>query len=447
MKDKEKDINEIIESKGAKMVENIEEYLNNYFKGAKKPSLHAMQYFMKEYDNFEKDMKFIHIAGTNGKGSCTEMITNILVKQGYKVGKFISPHLIKYNERISINNINISDEDLRKLIKELEPKINRYNKENNIDVTLFELETTMALLYFYRNNVDFVVLETGLGGLYDCTNVITKPLVSIITSIGYDHIQILGNTLTEIAAQKAGIIKENSNTVIFENNQEVDEVFIKTCKEKNNKLSIIREKDIKNYHYDKDYQYFDYKNYKNIAVNLKGICQVHNGAICIETINILNQMGYIVEEKNLRSGLSTVIHRGRMEVINKNPLIIYDGGHNEAAIKNLKVTIDMYYKELNKVFIISILKRKDYNKILELLMQDKDATFILTSGNSDERYTSGEALYKVAKKYKKENQKIYVESLDNAIKEACGNNQKNTVTFVVGSFYIYGDVIRIIEKQ
>lgn len=232
MKDKEKDINEIIESKGAKMIENVEEYLNNFFKGAKNPSLHAMQYFMKEYDNFEKDMKFIHIAGTNGKGSCTEMITNILVKQGYKVGKFISPHLIKYNERISINNVNISDEDLRKLVEELEPKINRYNKENNIDVTLFELETTMALLYFYRNNVDFVVLETGLGGLYDCTNVITKPLVSIITSIGYDHIQILGNTLTEIAAQKAGIIKENSNTVIFENNKEVDEVFINACKEK-----------------------------------------------------------------------------------------------------------------------------------------------------------------------------------------------------------------------
>ena len=188
-----------MESKGAKMIENVEEYLNNFFKGAKNPSLHAMQYFMKEYDNFEKDMKFIHIAGTNGKGSCTEMITNILVKQGYKVGKFISPHLIKYNERISINNVNISDEDLRKLVEELEPKINRYNKENNIDVTLFELETTMALLYFYRNNVDFVVLETGLGGLYDCTNVITKPLVSIITSIGYDHMHILGNTLPEIA--------------------------------------------------------------------------------------------------------------------------------------------------------------------------------------------------------------------------------------------------------
>ena len=203
------------------MMKNVEEYLNNFFKGTKNPSLYAMKFFMREYNNFEKEMKFIHIAGTNGKGSCTEMISNILVKQGYKVGKFLSPHLIKYNERISINGKNISDEELISLINELEPKIKKYNKLNNIDITLFELETIMGLLYFYRNNVDFVVLETGLGGLYDCTNIITKPLVSIITSIGYDHVQILGNSLEEIAIQKAGIIKENSNTIIFENNKEV----------------------------------------------------------------------------------------------------------------------------------------------------------------------------------------------------------------------------------
>ena len=251
-----------MESKGAKMIENVEEYLNNFFKGAKNPSLHAMQYFMKEYDNFEKDMKFIHIAGTNGKGSCTEMITNILVKQGYKVGKFISPHLIKYNERISINNVNISDEDLRKLIEELEPLIESYNKKEEVNITLFELETIMALLYFYRNNVDFVVLETGLGGLYDCTNIITKPLVSVITSIGYDHMDILGKTLSEIAYQKAGIIKDNSHTVIFEQEPEVDRVFINECKKKNNTLHIIREKDISNYRFDENFQYFDYKDIK-----------------------------------------------------------------------------------------------------------------------------------------------------------------------------------------
>ena len=204
---------------------DVNEYLKNFYKGTKNPSLNAMKYFMDIYDNFEKQMKFIHIAGTNGKGSCTEIISNILIKQGYRVGKFLSPHLIRYNERISINGKEISDEEMLELIEELNPLIDRYNEKEEVNITLFELETTMALLYFYRNNVDFVVLETGLGGMYDCTNVITKPLVSVITSIGYDHMHILGNTLPEIAYQKAGIIKENSNTVIFEHEPDVDSFF------------------------------------------------------------------------------------------------------------------------------------------------------------------------------------------------------------------------------
>lgn len=426
------------------MIKNIEDYLNNFFKGTKNPSLEAMQYFMKKYDNFEKNMNFIHIAGTNGKGSCVEMITNILVNQGYKVGKFLSPHLIKYNERISINNENISDKDLAKIIEELEPIINKYQEKNKVKITLFELETIIALLYFYRNNVDFVVLETGLGGSYDCTNIITKPLVSIVTSIGYDHMQMLGNTLEEIATQKAGIIKENSNTIIFENCKKVDNVFIETCKEKKNNLYILRNNDIKNYSYDANYQYFDYKNLKKIAVNLKGICQIRNSAICIEAMNILNKLGHRVDEENVRKGLSTVVHRGRMETIRQDPLIIYDGGHNEQAIDNLKNTINMYYKNFNKTYIISILRRKDYRKILKLLLEDENATFILTLGNSKERYTSGEELCKVAEEYKKSNQKIEVKSLEDALQQILDNALPNCVTFIVGSFYIYGDVIKII---
>jgi len=239
-------------------------------------------------------MKFIHIAGTNGKGSCTETISNILVKQGYKVGKFLSPHLVTYNERISINGKEISDEEMTELIEELKPKIEAYNEKYEINITLFELETTMALLYFYRNNVDFVVLETGLGGIYDCTNIVTNTLVSVITSIGYDHMHILGNTLPEIAYQKAGIIKENSNTVFFEQSEEINRVFINKCKEKNNKLYLINKNQIENYKYDDKYQYFDYGDYKNLAIILKGKKQVENAIICIECIEILNELGYEV---------------------------------------------------------------------------------------------------------------------------------------------------------
>lgn len=429
------------------MIKNIEEYLNNFFKGTKNPSLHAMKYFMDEYDNFEKEMKFIHIAGTNGKGSCTEMISNILIKQGYKVGKFLSPHLIRYNERISINGKEISDKELINLITELKPKIENYNTLNNVDITLFELETIMGLLYFYRNNVDFVVLETGLGGLYDCTNIISKPLVSIITSIGYDHIQILGNTLEEIATQKAGIIKENSNTIIFENNNIIDNIFINICKNKNNKLTILKQKDIINYRYDYNMQYFDYKKYKNIAINLKGICQHHNAIISIECIEIIKKLGYKISEESLREGLSTVVHRGRLEEMSSDPLIIYDGGHNEQAIKNLKESINMYYKNYKKIYIVSILNRKDYEKILKMLLEDdEDSTFIFTTGNSEERYTAKEVLFNIAKKYKKKSQKIFAKDLEEAIKDIMKIKNKDIVTFVIGSFYIYGDVDSYIKS-
>lgn len=424
---------------------NIEEYLNNFFKGTKDPSLDAMQYFMNEYNNFQNEMNFIHVAGTNGKGSCVETISNILVKQGYKVGKFISPHLVRYNERISINGTEITDEEMSELIEELKPNIEKYNENKKVNITLFELETTMALLYFYRKKVDYVVLETGLGGLYDCTNIITKPIVSVITSIGYDHMHILGNSLEEIAYQKAGIIKENSNTVFFEQSEEINKVFANGCKEKNNNLHLITEDKIQNYKYDNEYQYFDYDEYKNIAIILKGKKQTQNAAICIEAMKILNKLGHNVTEYSIREGLKTVIHKARMEVLNKSPLIIYDGAHNEPAIENLQSMINMYYNNFKRIYIVSILERKDYEKMIQLLMKDEEAEFIFTSGNDPERYATKEELHKVALKYRT-NQKIYMKDLEDAIDNIFKEN-KNIANFIVGSFYTYGTVINKINNQ
>lgn len=424
---------------------NIDEYLNNFFKGTKNPSLKAMEFFMKKFNNFEQQMNFIHIAGTNGKGSCTEMMANILEKQGYKVGKFLSPHLVKYNERISINGVEISDEEMANIIEELQPLIEEYNKIEEVDVTLFELETTMALLYFYRNNVDFVVLETGLGGLYDCTNIISKPLVSIITSIGYDHLNILGKTLPEIAVQKAGIIKDDSQTVIFEQEKDVNDVFIRTCSSKNNKLHIISNNDISNYRFDENFQYFNYKDMKDIKINLKGRAQIKNASICIEAIKIIRNYGYKITDTSILEGLSTVIHKGRLEKLNSNPEIIFDGAHNEPAIINLLDTIKMYYSNRKRVYIVSILNRKDYKKMLELLSKDREAIFIMTSGNDAERYTTKEELYNCMSGNIEKN-RIYKYELDEAIANIMWKKD-DTVYFVIGSFYVYGDVVNLIKKN
>ena len=417
------------------MTWDIQTYFNQFFKGTKDPSLEAMQYFMDVYQDIEKNMKFIHIAGTNGKGSCVEMLYQVLREQGYRVGKFMSPHLVRYNERICVNDVDITDDEIWELIKELDIHVKKYNETHVHAVTLFEFETIMALVYFYRKQVDFVILETGLGGLYDCTNIISAPLVSIITSIGYDHMDILGNQLSEIAYQKAGIIKENSHTVFFKQEEEVNTVIEKVCQEKNNQLHMLTKENIQQYHYDMEFQYFDYFNLKKVAINLKGKMQVYNASICLETIHILNQLGYTVTEKSIRKGMVSVIHKGRMEQIYKMPLILFDGAHNEPAIRNLQKNIQMYYPY----------QKKDYETVMKLLLEDTNAKFILTSGNDEEEFVKSEILYEVAKRYRKQGQDIIQQTLEEAISSVIQQNH-NMVHFVVGSFYVYGNVIKKIEE-
>lgn len=422
---------------------DIEKYFDNFNRGTKDNSLKAMRFFLKKYNNFEKNMKFIHIAGTNGKGSCTEVISNILINQGYKVGKFLSPHLIRYNERISIDNKEITDLQIENLIIELQPLIEEYNKKEEKKVTFFELITIMALLYFYRNDVDFVVLEVGLGGLYDCTNIVTNVIASIITSIGYDHMSILGDTLEKIAYQKAGIIKKNSYCIINSTDESINNIFINECKRKNNKLYIVNLEDIKNYKYTNKYQYFDYKNLKNLCTNLKGRVQIANVCLCLEVIFILKKLGYKLSIKSIRKGLKTIIHKGRMEEVSKKPLIIFDGAHNEPAIKKLQENIEMYYKDKKRLYIISILKSKDYAKMLKLISKDSKSTFILTSGNDKKSFVGSEVLYTCMKKYVS-HKRLYKMDLNEAIKYALDSN-KNIVNFIIGSFYTYGTIKKLIK--
>lgn len=422
---------------------DIKKYLDNFNRGTKDNSLKAMKFFLKKYNNFVKNMKFIHIAGTNGKGSCTEIISNILINQGYKVGKFSSPHLIKYNERISIDNKEITNLQMENIIIELQPLIEEYNEKEEKKVTFFELITIMALLYFYRNNVDFVVLEVGLGGLYDCTNIVINVVASVITSIGYDHMSILGDTLEKIAYQKAGIIKKGSYCIINSTKKSIDDIFINECEKKNNKLYIINSNDIKNYKYSNKYQYFDYKELKNLCTNLKGKVQISNICLCLEVMSILKKLGYKVSIKNIRKGLKNVIHKGRFEELSKKPLIIFDGAHNEPAIKNLQQNIKMYYKNRKRLYIISILKSKDYDKMLKLMAEDKNSTFILTSGIDKKSFVKSDDLYICMKKYIS-CKNLYKMKLDKAILYVLNSN-RNVVNFIIGSFYTYEAVKNVIK--
>lgn len=422
------------------------EYLSTFYKGTKGPTLDAIKYFMERLDHPEKKLKIVHVAGTNGKGSVCEMVSTVLEQANYKVGLFMSPHIIKFNERIRINHKEILDEELEELTKIMEPIVTKYNQIHEVHVTLFEIETAMALLYFIKKQCDIVVLETGLGGLVDCTNVV-EPMVSIITSIGYDHMDILGNTLEEIAIQKAGIIKENSETIFVEQEQGVNKIIEKTCKEKNNILHLIKQEEWTNVSYKDEYQVFDYKDYKQIKINLKGNKQIPNACMILEALEILKKNGYEISKEAIQEGLKTVVHKARFEQIYKEPTIIFDGGHNEAAIRNLKETISKYYSKDKKVYILSILETKDYKTVIKELMEDTDSIFIFTDGTKEQdevkRYVKKEELYNEAIQYRKEN--LFMDSLENALSK-CKTNYKDKTVFVVGSFYTYSEVIENLKK-
>ena len=418
---------------------DIEEYLKNFNSVTEAPNLEAMEYFMKEFNNPHQKTKFIHVAGTNGKGSVCEMINNVLVNAGYKVGKYISPHLTKYNERITVNNIEITDKEISDILEVISPKVDIYNKTHKVPVKEFEVVTTLALIYFAEKNCDIVVLETGLGGTYDCTN-IAEGMISIITDIGFDHMDILGNTIQEIAGQKAGIIKKNNDTIMCFK-ETVTDIIENKCKEENNTLHLVSKEDVINYSFNDEYQQIDYKQYKNIEINLKGKCQIYNTAIALECMEVLKQKGYEITEESIRKGLSAVIHKARFETLSKNPYIIFDGGHNENAIQNLMSTINQYYPEKRKVYIISLLKTKDYKTVIKLLTEDKDGIFIFTTGNDENKYVPKEDLYKEAGKYLNNN--LYTKDLKEAI-DFAKNTYKDEIIMVIGSFYVYKDVVTFI---
>lgn len=422
---------------------NIEEYLGNFDKYTKDPTLDVMYYIMEKFKNPHKKLKCIHIAGTNGKGSVSEMLNNCLINAGYKVGKFISPHLITFNDGICINNKQISDKEVEEILIPLSKVVEEYNKTHTIPVKWFEVISSLVFIYFSKMNCDFAIIETGLGGKTDCTNII-DPLVSVLTKIGYDHMNILGNTIEKIATHKAGIIKKNSHTV-FVNQPDVNKIIQNKCEEENNILHLIQLEEIENYTYSEEIQKFDYKNYKDIEINLKGKVQTKNAVECLEVINILRSMGYNISEEDIKRGLKTVVHKARMEVLHESPKIVFDGGHNEDAIKNLKNNINQYYSNNKRVYIISILETKDHFTILKELSDDKDAIFYFTSGINERPYIDGEELKKEAIKYI-EDKNIVVKNIKDAIMDSIENYRDRTI-FVVGSFYVYKEVLRILKEE
>ena len=270
-------------------------------------------------------------------------------------------------------------------------------------------------------------------------------MVSIIGNIGYDHVDILGSTIEEIATHKAGIIKENSDTVFVKQEECVNSIIENTCREKNATLHLVNSDKIQNYSYTLELQKFDYKEYKNVEINLKGKAQINNAAEVLECIDILKNKGYKISKEAIYNGLKTVVHKARLETLSQNPVIIFDGGHNENAINNLRQNVEQYFSHSKKVYIISLLKTKDYKTIIKNICKEKDSIFIFTSGNDKKRYVSKEKLYKEAKKYLNDIN-MYKYELKDAI-NICKKAYSDRVILIVGSFYVYKTVCEVLKND
>lgn len=415
----------------------LDNFLSQFIQTTEYPTLDGMNFIMDKLGNIQNKLKFVHVAGTNGKGSICEMLNQTLILSGYKVGKFISPHLFESNESISINNINITDKDFAKYLDMFQNISQEYFDKTGRETTRFEILTALAILYFYEHNCDIVILEVGLGGMYDCTNIVNS-LISVFGSISFDHTAILGNTLEEIALQKAGIIKQNSNTVIF--NQPALPIIENICKEKETHLEILQNSDIKNYHFDNNYQYFDFEDYNNVTINLKGKKQIENALVVIKCCHVLEKYGFNISKEAILKALKNIHHPARFEIIKEEPLIIFDGAHNENALLNFCETVHNLYSSQSKTFIISMITTKDYKENLNILLNSfKNCHFIFTSGTNETKFFDGQTLYEYAKKLNTNNL-IEYDTMENALK-----NANTDVNFVIGSFYIYEKVKSILN--
>ncbi len=400
---------------------NIEKLLDELYSY----SLHGIKLGLKNIEdiclamgNPQKDYKTIHVAGTNGKGSTSTTIETVLIEDGKTVGKYTSPHILKFNERISVNGKEITDEEIAYYYSYVKDIVN----DLKITPTFFEVTTAMMFKYFSDKKIEFAVIEVGMGGRFDATNVIDGD-ICIVTNVSLDHTEFLGKTVYEIACEKAGIIKKNSKVIVGSSDVE----FLKAIEEKTNNYIDIIEKY-------KDAKYFlDFNSYKTVVeldnekykFSLFGDYQYKNFLCAFEALKEIK-----IPLNVIKRGIEKVKWQCRFEIIQQNEnILVLDGAHNEEGMRTLCETLSHGFSKSEVVAIVSILKDKDYKKILDLLEKSVDE-IVFTSLSDNKRGQSALELYNSSNKINKNYKENIVEAYDLA------KNMKKKVILLCGSFYL-----------
>ena len=341
-------------------------YLDEVSKYGSVLGLENMRELLGRLGNPQDDLKFIHISGTNGKGSVLAYLSTILSGGGYRTGRYISPTLFSYRERIQVDEQKIEKESLAHHVTAIAKVIEEMKAENAGNPTAFEVETALAFLYFKEKDCDIVVLETGLGGALDATNIIKTTVMEVIAPISMDHMEFLGDTLEKIAMQKAGIIKPHTAVVSASQEPDAKKVLDHVCKENQCSMYMVDPAQITDVLYDVEEQQFSYKNWKNVKITLAGSYQILNAALALEGVEELRRLGYHLTDEQVRQGLYRAVWRGRFTLLSKNPAVIIDGAHNPGAAKELKHSLDLYFKGKDLYYIFGVFQDKDYQEVIRL---------------------------------------------------------------------------------
>lgn len=332
-----------------------------------KIGLERMWEMMHALGDPQDRLRYVHIAGTNGKGSACAMTQSILSAAGFRTGLYISPHLDQFNERISVDGTLISDADLRRLAV----RVRRAAETLGEEPTDFEMITALAFCYFEEQHCNFVVLEVGMGGRLDATNVIAPPEVAAIMHIGLDHTEFLGDTVEKVAAEKAGILKAGSDCVLYHQLPSVMEVVKERFKEVNvaltSKCVITAPEELHPLERNIDGQVFDYRARSSLRIQLLGQYQMENAMVVLDLIDCLIRRGFPISEDAIRMGLAEASWPGRFEVLSRTPLLIVDGAHNPNGVEALVETIRSYFPDQKISFVMGVMKDKDYHTMLRLI--------------------------------------------------------------------------------
>ena len=408
------------------------QYIHGLYRKGVTPSLHRIGQLLQALGNPQERLKFIHIAGTNGKGSTAAMTASILQAAGYKAGLFTSPYIYRFNERIQINGCQIPDQDVVALTKEIRALADKMPEQP----TEFDFVTAMAMTFFARQHCDIVVLEVGVGGALDATNIIPTPEVAVITNIGLDHTDLLGDTLAKIAAVKAGIIKENGHAVTYRGAPEVEAVYEAVCREKSTQWRKADFDSLVSVSHGLEGQVFHHGSRKDLVLPLLGDHQLHNAAVVLAIADTLIEKGWQITEDHIRQGIREVSWPGRFDILHHDPLFIIDGGHNPQCIEALVKNIRDYLTGRKVIVLTGVLADKDYADMYKPVMPFVDTFVCMTPPNPRKLEAALLAEYLTQAGAKA----TACDTIPQAVETAMALAGSDGVVLSFGSLYTIGDV-------